>query len=158
MAVLQSAAMAWHCQGGFPMRYAPPRLAWLPLLALTVAVCPGHAQSGPTPSTPNVVLRFHNGSVVQPAVLLDALEMETKLGKIAIPANEVRRIDFGFRLSDEDTKKLEKALRDLNSDKFQTREAATKTLISMGRLAYPAVVENSKNADLEMAKRVEIIL
>jgi hypothetical protein len=105
-----------------------------------------------------VVLRFHNGSVIQPAALLDSLEMETKLGKLSIPANEIRRIDFGFRLSEEDSKKLEQAIRDLGGARFQARDAATKTLMRMGRLAYPALLEARKSSDLETTKRVEAIL
>jgi hypothetical protein len=131
-------------------------------LAILAAVCCGTATpqetAGPGPAAPNVVLRFHNGSVVQPAVLLEAVEIETKLGKISIPANEVRRIDLGFRVSEEDGKKLEKALADLGSDKYQAREAATKTLMTLGRIAYPYVVERTKGADLETAKRLEVIL
>jgi hypothetical protein len=135
----------------------------LALLALIATACFGSAWSGSaspasSPVIPGVVIRIHNGSVVQPAVLLDAVEMETKLGKISIPAGEVRRIDFGFRLSEEDAKKLDQALRDLGSEKFQAREAARKTLIAMGRLAYPALVDIAKGADLESARRTEGIL
>jgi hypothetical protein len=131
-------------------------LAGLALLAATVPVRP----DGPTPeqATASVILSFHNGSVIQPAVLLDAVEMETKLGKLSIPAGEVRRIDFGFRLSAEDAQKVEQAMRDLGSNRFQARDAATKALTRMGRLAYPALLANRKNADLETTKRVEAIL
>jgi hypothetical protein len=137
-------------------------LTCLALLTLTFPAVPG----GPTkekektpPDVPaGVVLRFHNGSVVQPAVLMDSLEMETKLGKLSIPANEIRQITFGFRLSEEDTKRLDQAIRDLGSTRFQARDAATKTLMKMGRLAYPALMEARKNGDLETTKRVEAIL
>jgi hypothetical protein len=131
-------------------------LAWLALLAVTVPARP----DGPTPSPAlsPIALSFHNGSVIQPAVLLEAVEMETKLGKLAIPAGEVRRIDFGFRLSAEDARKVDQAMRDLGSNRFQAREAATKELIRMGRLAYPALLAGRKNADLETTKRVEAIL
>jgi hypothetical protein len=84
--------------------------------------------------------------------------METKLGKLTIPAAEVQRIDFGFRLSEEDSKKLEQALKDLASEKHPTRELATKTLAGMGRLAYPALMERRKGSDLELTRRVEGLL
>src|SRR5581483_11930538 len=70
------------------------------LAVLTATAWPDSGSPGASPAAP-VRLRFHNGSVVQPAVLLDAVEMETRLGKLSIPAHEVRRIDFGFRLSEE---------------------------------------------------------
>jgi hypothetical protein len=105
-----------------------------------------------------VVLRLHNGSVVRPAVLLDVLEMETKLGKLSIPAAEVRRIDFGFRLTDDETKKLTEALADLGAKQYLAREAARKKLTAMGRLAYPGLRATLKGADLEVSKRVQGIL
>jgi hypothetical protein len=145
-------------------------LALLALLALGTLAWTGGppAQPGGPPAQPaaqppaaqpaNVVLRFHNGSVVRPAALLDAVEFETKLGKLTIPASELRKVDFGFRLSEEDGRKLKKALSDLGSPRFPVREAATKTLTQLGRLAYPALLEARKSTDLETAKRVDGIL
>jgi hypothetical protein len=136
----------------------PSALVFLALVS-TAPAWPGSGSSGPAASPAGVVLRFHNGSVVQPAVLLDAVEIETKLGKLSIPAGEVRRIDFGFRLSEEDARKIEDALRELGSEKHQAREAATKSLTRMGRLAYPALLEARKGGgDLETTTRVEIVL
>jgi hypothetical protein len=129
------------------------RLSWLALPALAVA-----AQTPPTTPESPVVLRFHNNSVVQPAILLDDLVMETKLGKITIPAAEVRRVDFGFRLTEEEARKLEQAIKDLGSEKYPARERATKALTVMGRLAYPALLERRKGADLEQGRRVDAIL
>ena len=134
-------------------------LACLALLLLTAPAWPDITTTpAPGMSPANVVLRFHNGSVVQPAVLLDTVEMETKLGKLTIPAAEVRRIDFGFRLADEDARKVEQAIRDLSSPRFPLRDAATKRLTALNRLAYPALLEARKSGDLETVKRVETIL
>jgi hypothetical protein len=137
-------------------------LAWFALLALTPPAWtdnpPASKQTPASSATAPVVLHFNNGSVIKPGILLDAVEMETKLGKLTIPAAEIRRIDFAFRISEEDRAKLNKALRDLSSDRFQLREAASKLLVRMGRLAYPALLENRKDADLEMTKRVEKVL
>jgi hypothetical protein len=145
------------------MRFRSRGLAWFALLALTTPAwtddAPPTTKATPTPApTAPIVLNFHNGSIIKPALLLDSVTMETKLGKLVIPATEIRRIDFGFRLTDEDQTKLDKALRDLGSSRFQTREAATKLLVRMGRLAYPALLASRKGADLEMTKRVEKVI
>lgn len=132
------------------------RLACPGLFALLFAAS-AHAQTDPS-QTSGIVLRFHNGSVIQPAMLLDFIEMKTKIGKLSIPAHEVQRIDFGFRLADEDSRKIDQALIDLGSDSFQAREMAKKSLLALGRLAYPALVDASKSGNLETAKRVDIIL
>ncbi len=105
----------------------------------------------------NIILRFHNGSVVQPVVLLEAIEMETKLGKLSVPLSEVHRVDFGFRVAEDTAKKIEQALRDLESANHKAREAATKQLAALGRLAYPALLEHPSK-DLEATRRVESIL
>jgi len=147
-----------HFQGDPIMSRRIHRLACLVLLVQAGAA---YAQI-PEPDTQmpvtKTVLRFHNGSVIQPSVLLDDLEIETKIGKLRIPANEVQRIDFGFRLSPEETKQLERALNDLDSDNYQAREMSKKTLITMGRLAYPALLATAKTGNLETTKRVDLIL
>jgi hypothetical protein len=127
------------------------RLALCSLLLVPGAL---HAQT----ANPPVTLRFQNGSIVQQATMLDSIEMETKLGKLTIPANEIQRIDFGFRVSDEDAKKLAEAMRDLKSDKHASREMATKTLLGLGKLAYPTLLEHRKGGDLEMTRRVEALI
>ncbi len=117
-----------------------------------------HAQPTPTTANPPLTMRFQNGSIVQQATLLDSIEIETKLGKLTIPPSEVHRIDFGFRVSDEDAKKLEEAMRNLKSDKHAFREGATKTLLGLGRLAYPTLLENRKGGDLETTRRIEDLI
>ncbi len=143
------------------MQCCTRRSAWLALAALaslTAVGWPDTPSPGPTSQDAAVVLRFHNGSVIQPAVLLDALEIETKFGKVSIPASEIRGIDFAFRLTAEDTRKLEQALRDLGNNKHKIRDAAQKTLRDMGRLAYPALRGLAKGSDLETTRRVEALL
>ena len=130
------------------------------LVLLGVILLPAtlHAQPTTMPANPPLMMRFQNGSIVQQATLLDSVEIETKLGKLTIPANEVHRIDFGFRLSDDDAKKLDEAMRHLKSDKHAFREGATKTLLGMGRLAYPTLLEHRKGSDLETTRRVEDLI
>lgn len=124
------------------------RLAVLSLVLLPATL---HAQS----TNPPLTVRFQNGSVLQQATLVDAIEIETKLGKITVPATEVHRIDFGFRVSQDDAKKIADAMRDLKSEKHASREIATKTLLGLDRLAYPTLMEHRKGEDLETTRRIE---
>ena len=52
------------------MRLRFYHLAWLPLLALAVGTLPGSARPDTTKEEGpnNIILRFHNGSVLQPAI------------------------------------------------------------------------------------------
>jgi hypothetical protein len=139
------------------MSHCLHRLFWASLLTLAATAGPGNAQPTSVPA-PELSLRFHNGSVVHQALLLDSVEMETKLGKLTIPASEIQRINFGFRLSEEDDKKVGQALRDLANEKHAARDTAAKTLLSMGQLAYPALLESRKGGDLETTRRVGALL
>lgn len=105
-----------------------------------------------------VVALYHDGSKVRMTFLQENLEIVTKYGKLTVPTSDIRRIDFGFRLTPETQQKLDEALRHLTSDNFQLREAAAKNLTAMGRLAYPALVKLSKGQDLDTTRRVEDIL
>jgi hypothetical protein len=75
-----------------------------------------------------------------------------------VPSKAIRRIEFGHRLSDEQSQKLENALKRLTSNNFQDRETAGKELIEMGRAAYPALLAAAKNTDLDTTKRLDEVL
>lgn len=105
-----------------------------------------------------VVVFFHDGTRVKTTILQDTLEVTTKFGKLTVPTKSVRRIEFGHRLSDEQTQKLENALKRLTSNNFQDRESAGKELIAMGRIAYPALVKAGENVDLDTTKRLDEVL
>src|SRR5258708_4294183 len=134
-------------QGERPMKGPKNPLIWLVLMLVTAPAA--YPTGGDTDKDIKVIVRLHNCSVLQPAVLLDAIEVDSKIGKLAIPGRELRRIDFGIRLSGDETKKVDQAIKDLNSDNAATRATATKTLTTMGRLAYPALLEQKKTAETE---------
>jgi hypothetical protein len=82
----------------------------------------------------------------------------TRYGKFVIPASDIRRIDFGFRILDDDAQKLKAALEALSNDNFQKRETAAQELISLGRSAYPALQKAAKGRDLDMTQRIDKIM
>jgi len=103
-------------------------------------------------------LRFHDSSVLRNVVLSGTIELHTKYGKLTIPIDDARRIEFGVHMSEETAKKLERALTNLGSTVFQEREAAGRELVALGRFAYPALQRLAKGADLETTKRVEALI
>ncbi len=125
------------------------------LLLLVLLPATLQAQTTDRPTSPPLTVRFQNGSIVQQATLLEKIEIETKLGKIAIPPSEVQRIDFGFRVAEEDAKKIADSMRGLKSENHLSRETATKTLLGLGRYAYPTLLEHRQGQDLETTRRIE---
>jgi hypothetical protein len=95
-------------------------------------------------------------TTVRRAVLQDSVEITTKYGKLAVPVGDIRRIEFGLHLSEETGKKVAEALKQLDSDNFARREAASKELVALGYQAYPALVEADKaTKDQEVLRRIQ---
>jgi hypothetical protein len=104
-------------------------------------------------------VQFYNGTVIKNVTVVGAIEIETKYGKIVVPAADIKKIDFGFRVPEEDAKALEAALMNLTSSKFQDREAAASELVQLGRVAYPALEKLAKaKQDLDTTQRITKIM
>jgi len=104
------------------------------------------------------IASYHDGTKVRMVFVQEFLEVETKYGKLKVPTADVRRIDFGFRVSPEIQQKLDEALANLTKDNFQLRETAAKDLVALGRLSYPALLKLSKGQDLDTTRRIEDML
>jgi hypothetical protein len=99
-----------------------------------------------------------DGSTVRVTLVSESVELETKYGKLTIPAADVRRIEFAYRVPDETAKKVAAAIKQLGSVEFERREAAGKELRTIGLHAYPALEEAAKSPDAEVAKRANGLL
>jgi hypothetical protein len=135
-----------------------------PVLVLCLSI--GHAAEEPKepkkangkedPARSNeMILQFHDGTMVRMLTLQDNLEVQTKYGKLTVPTTDVRRIEFGLHMSEDISRRVDEALRDLDSNDFQVREDAGKKLVALGRFAYPALVKASKGSSLELTRRVQ---
>jgi hypothetical protein len=79
--------------------------------------------TGPVPAAadPNEVeVRFNDDSTVRMVILQDSLDVDTGYGKLTVPTREVRRIDFAFRLSEEEVRKIDGAIRNLGDSAFRS--------------------------------------
>lgn len=137
------------------------RLVRWALLVLALPLAPSLAADDAKPDAAkvqDVVAMYHDGSKVRMVFLQENLEVVTKYGRLTVPTADVRRIDFGFRLTADVQQKLDESLKHLVSDNFQLREAAAKHLTGLGRLSYPALLKLAKGQDLDTTRRVEDIL
>jgi hypothetical protein len=103
-------------------------------------------------------VRFADGSAVRVQVLQENLEIETKYGKLSVPTNQIRRIEFGARLPDDIAKKVEAAIKKLGDAAFAEREAAVKELVALGAHAYPTLQVAAKGGDAETVRRAQAAL
>jgi hypothetical protein len=115
-------------------------------------------KGGTTSKANEMLVNFHDGTLVRILTLQETLEVETKYGKMTIPTGDIRKIEFGLHMSEDITKKVADAMRDLESDDFQSREDGGKRLVTLGRFAYPALVKASKGTNLELTRRIQDLL
>src|SRR5438876_4620055 len=57
-----------------------------------------------------VQARFHNGTTICKAVIHEDVEIVTKYGNLTVPLGEIRRIEFGLRLSEPAAAKVANAV------------------------------------------------
>jgi hypothetical protein len=133
----------------------------LTALALLFPVAGGQ-EPKPTdkkPINPGAVeVKFTDNSTLKMTLLDEKIDFVTPYGKLSIPVADIQTLDFATRVSEDAQKKVEKAIADLGSTDFKTREAATAELLKLGEKAYPAVVDAAKSSDVEVKRRAEAIL
>lgn len=104
-------------------------------------------------------LRTLDDTVMKVVLLEPSVTLVTRYGKLSIPATEVRRLEFGFRYPDGVEAKIDKALTDLGSTEFRTREDAEQALAEIGHFAIPPLRRAIKGAtDPEVIRRAQAVL
>jgi hypothetical protein len=121
---------------------------------IAVALSRGHAADPPKkPTGPPVEIRLADGSAVRMTFTQPAVEIMTKYGKLSVPVDEIRRIDFGFRYPEGAEEKINDLVGQLGDGNYKRREAAMGELLAFRELAYPALKRATKSSDAETAKR-----
>jgi hypothetical protein len=103
-------------------------------------------------------VRFTDNSVMKLAIKDERIAVTTPYGKLNIPVADIRRIEFGLRVSDEVAKRIEAAVADLGHPEFRNREAASAILFGLREKGYPAIVKASNHTDAEVAARAEALV
>ncbi len=105
-----------------------------------------------------VDVHFLNGSIVRMIVRSESLDVATQYGKLTVPIKDIVGIDFGLHFPPGVLEKVTAAVKNLGSNSYATREEATKTLLDLGPLAFPAVTEAARDRDTEIAGRAQGVL
>lgn len=114
--------------------------------------------AGPEAEANVVEARFADGSLMKLTLLHESIEVATRYGKLNVPVGDIRRIEFGLRVPEATARRIDAAIARLSSEDFKQREAATKELVTLRELAYPAVLKASRTPDLEAARRAKDVL
>lgn len=78
-----------------------------------------------------------------------SVTLATEYGTLKIPLTDLKRIEFGFRLTEAKRKEIEGLIVDLNGSSGRTRESAKQALIGCGLSAYPSVCRAIRTAPVE---------
>ena len=99
---------------------------------------------------------LHSGTSIVGQSELKDWPIQTKYGKILIPTNEVKNIQFGLHYPDGLRDKLMKEVTRLNHAAYSQRESGSKELINSGKYAIPLLINYS--GSLEAKERAHQIL
>jgi hypothetical protein len=105
-----------------------------------------------------VVAHFLDGSTVYMTLAQEAVDVQTKFGKLAVPGKSINSIDFGFHLDPEEAKRIDALIDALGSKDYKKRETAFTQLIGLGAKAYPVLRKVLRSPDPETAKRAQVAM
>ncbi len=128
------------------------RCHWMVLALLGPLPALGNNEGKKSPAATEVEARFHDGTTIRKVLLFESVELATKYGKLTVPVGDIRRIEFGFRQTEEIAQKVAEAMGNLGSAKLTQREAAGKELVALGYQAYPALRKAAQSKDKEVAQ------
>ena len=94
-----------------------------------------HLKLGPG----EVEVRFGDDSIMRVVLLADVLDLETAYGKLTIPLSDVKRVDFGLRITPEEERVIAAAIADAGGPDPKKRVAARDILVGLREKALPAV-------------------
>jgi hypothetical protein len=99
-----------------------------------------------------------DGSKLKVKLLEEKIPLKTEFGTLMIPIGDIRQIDFANRVPDDLAARISDTVNRLGDDDYQKREEATNELLTLGAVAYPALLEASQSEDPEVARRAELLL
>jgi hypothetical protein len=137
-----------------------PYVLALSLILTLAASSRSLAQVSTTSSPrPNIAeVRFGDGSVVRMTLQQEAIEVQTKYGKLMIPLNEVRRVEFGLHVPPEVNQQITQSIKRLASDVYKERDGASKELMQVGHFAFPSLHKASRSGDQEVSYRAASLI
>ena len=105
-----------------------------------------------------VAIEFVDGSVLKLALADEKIEIVTPHGKLQVPTEDIRRIDFAQRLPAEAAGRIEELLKLLANPDAAVHEPAAAELLALGGPAWLSLVKASKSGGPDLAPRAAAIM
>src|SRR5262245_13716660 len=106
----------------------------------------------------NAEVRFADGSVVRMQLAQSSVEITTRYGRLTVPVEDIRKIEFGFRYPEGVKARIDSAVGKLSMSDAKDREAAVQELLAFRELAYPAIKRLASGTNAELATRANEVI
>lgn len=103
-------------------------------------------------------VRFADGSVVRMQLAQSSIEITTRYGKLTVPVDDIRKIEFGFRYPEGVKARIDSAVGKLALADAKEREAAVQELLTFRELAYPALKRLAAGTNADLATRANEVI
>lgn len=103
-------------------------------------------------------VRFADGSSVRMLLTQSSIEITTRYGKLNVPIEDIRKIEFGFRYPDGVKARIDSAIGKLALSDAKDREAAVQELLTFRELAYPSLKRLAAGTNPELSTRANEII
>ena len=117
----------------------------------------GRADSPPL-RVGNMEAQLSDGSKLNVSLSGQNLKLHTAYGELNIPIVQIRAIRFATRTRPEIQQQIKRAISQLGSDNFRTRQDATIRIRAWGTIAYPILKQSNDSKDLEQRKRIAALI
>jgi hypothetical protein len=87
-----------------------------------------------------------------------SVDVTTRYGKLSVPIEDIRRIEFGVRYPQGVQARIEAAIEKLGYVDAKEREAAAQELLGHRELSYPALKRLSAGTDADLARRARDVI
>jgi hypothetical protein len=101
---------------------------------------------------------FVDQSVLKLLLVDEAIEIDTPHGRLRVPTDDVRRIEFAQRLPEDVTRRVQELLALLREADDEVHKPAARELIALGDKGYLAVAKAAKSGDPLLAPRAGEVL
>ena len=100
---------------------------------------------------------FTDNSTLKVALLDEQLQLQTPHGDLSIPVKDIRKIEFGVRLSPDEQRTFDAALAAIGSKEAKVREEGKTQLKTLGGKIAPFLKSALRKADAESRPHLEMV-
>jgi hypothetical protein len=103
-------------------------------------------------------VRFADGSTVRMYFAQPTVDISTRYGKLSVPVEDIRRIEFGIRYPEGVQARIDAAIAKLGYIDAKEREAAAQELLTHRERSYPALKRLASGTDTDLARRARDVM